>query len=106
MKTKTKLLAYFGFAMLALCLMSNAGRTYATHYIHVSTGGLQEVTVRGNRESAVVNSDSINVTTTCRSGYNLVISTSVKQPAIKQHHLSPFSVNSQKCDNMVTWQKT
>ena len=61
MKTKTKLLAYFGFAMLALCLMSNAGRTYATHYIHVSTGGLQEVTVRGNRESAVVSSDSINV---------------------------------------------
>lgn len=77
MKTKTKLLAYFGFVMLALCLMSNADKTYAAHDIHVSTGGPQEVTVQGNRESAVVSSDSINVTTTCRSGYNLVISTSV-----------------------------
>ena len=77
MKTKTKFLAYFGFAISTLCLVSGNDKTYAAYDIHVTTGGPQEITVQGDRENAVVSSDSINVTTTCRSGYNFVISTSV-----------------------------
>lgn len=77
MKINTKILARFGAIASVLWLISSGSNVYATHTISLTTSGPQSINVRGDTDSATISSDNINVSTTCRSGYNFVISTSV-----------------------------
>lgn len=76
MKTNNVVLAGFGLTLLASCLLMGQTDVHA-HTISVTTGGAQEIDIMGDRNNTTVSSDSINVTTSCRSGYNFTISSSV-----------------------------
>ena len=53
------------------------GGKVSAYTLSVDTSGPITIDVQGDRENATVSSDDITVTTTCRSGYNFVISSSV-----------------------------
>ena len=76
MKTNTKIMTFLGVATFGFGLMSNINKASAAS-ISVATSGPQEITIRGGGDNTVLSSDDVTVLTSCRSGYNFVISTSV-----------------------------
>ena len=79
MKTNTKIFVCLGVVVAALCSISSCGGAYAqaNYPITVTSSGQQDISIQGDRENAVINSDEITVSTECRYGYNFIISTSV-----------------------------
>ena len=76
MKTNTKIMTFLGVAAFSFGLMSNINKASAAS-ISVTTSGPQEITIWGGGDNTVLSSDDVTVLTSCRSGYNFVISTSV-----------------------------
>ena len=77
-RTKKTVLLGLGLVVLASVLLTKENDAYAqTHTISVTTSGTQNIDVMGNRENTAVSSDEITVSTTCKSGYNFTMSTSV-----------------------------
>ena len=86
MKTKQNKEKHFGFfykrywgMMFFCCLVSgllNVGFAFA-HTINLVTSGTQSIDVTSAGDGTSISTDSITVTTTCRSGYNFTISASV-----------------------------
>ncbi len=76
MKTKTKTLVGLSVMFFA-CSFGLSSNEVLAHDISLNTSGPININVRGDDGNAVVSSDSISVTTSCRSGYNFVISSSV-----------------------------
>ena len=76
MKTHTKTLVGLSVMVFA-CGLGLGGGKVSAYTLSVNTSGPITIDVQGDRENATVSSDDITVTTTCRSGYNFVISSSV-----------------------------
>ena len=76
MKTHTKTLVGLSVMVFA-CGLGLGGGKVSAYTLSVDTSGPITIDVQGDRENATVSSDDITVTTTCRSGYNFVISSSV-----------------------------
>ena len=77
-RTKKTVLLGLGLVVLASVLLTKENDAYAqTHTISVTTSGTQNIDVMGNRENTAVSSDEITVSTTCKSGYNFTMTTSV-----------------------------
>ena len=80
MKIQTKTLIGLSAMVFACGLGLGGGKVsarQAPYTLSVDTSGPITIDVQGDRENATVSSDDITVTTTCRSGYNFVISSSV-----------------------------
>ena len=86
-KTTNKTITMFRFSfVILLCLISltffssimllPSNASAASHTLSLTSSGAQSINATG-AGGAVISSDSINVATTCKSGYNFTINTSV-----------------------------
>lgn len=64
-------------ALLGVLIGTNYDTFATSHTLNLTSSGVQDILVSSNGDGTAISADNITVSTTCRAGYNLTLSTTV-----------------------------